>query len=85
MLQRLLEWFRILLFLGRDVQQNTRDVAELRQSLETLTDLVTRIKADVDRGQENERPEREKLALRFENALLRTERSLTEKLSKKTK
>ena len=85
MLQKLLEWFRALLFLGRDVQENTKNIAELRQELDDLHDVVAQLQSELQRGFENERHEREKFMLRVENALLRFERSLTESKLKKRK
>ena len=85
MLQKLLEWFRALLFLGRDVQENTKNIAELRQELDDLHDVVAQLQSEIQRGFENERHEREKFILRVENALLRFERSLAEGKSRKRK
>jgi predicted HicB family RNase H-like nuclease len=85
MLPRLLEWFRTLLFLSRDVQESTKDIAELRQELNSLADTVAQLQSEMQRGFENERHEREKFMLRVENALLRFERSLPPSKSKRRK
>lgn len=85
MLQRIFEWFRSLLFLSRDVQTNTRDIAELRQELDRLSDTVAQLQSQMQRGFENEQHEREKFMLRVENALLRFDRSLPAPASKKRK
>ena len=55
-----------------------KDITELRRELDSLSEIVTQFRSDVDRGLDNERHEREKFILRVENALLRFERSLTE-------
>lgn len=85
MLPRLLEWFRSLLFLSRDVQENTKDIAELREEFNSLADTVAQLQSEMRRGFENERHEREKLMLRMENALLRFERALPAGKLKKRK
>ena len=85
MLQRIFEWFRSLLFLSRDVQINTRDITELRQELDRLSDTVAQLQSEMQHGFENERHEREKFMLRVENALLRFERSLPAPAAKKRK
>ena len=83
MLQRLLELFRSLLFLTRDVQENRNDIAHLKQQVKELSDELVQLQTDLQRGLENERHEREKFMLRVENALLRFERSVPPGKSKK--
>jgi len=85
MLQKLFEWFRTLLFLVRDVEKNKNDIADLQQELKNLSDTVAQLQSEMQRGFDNEWHEREKFMLRVENALLRFERSLPQRTSKKRK
>ena len=85
MLLRLLEWFRTVLFLVRDVEKNKNDIADLQQEVKDLSETVTQLQSEMQRGFENERHEREKFLLRVENALLRFERSLPAPAAKKRK
>lgn len=85
MLLRLLEWFRTVLFLVRDVEKNKNDIADLQQEVKDLSDTVAKLQSEMLRGFENERHEREKLILRLENVLLRFERSLPPSKPRKRK
>lgn len=85
MLQKLLELFRSLLFLNRDVQENRDDIAGLKREVKQLSDELVQLQFDMQRGLENEQQEREKFMLRVENALLRFDRSLPAAKSKKRK
>lgn len=85
MLQKLLELFRRLLFLNRDVQENRDDIAGLKREVKQLSDELVQLQFDMQRGLENEQQEREKFMLRVENALLRFDRSLPAAKSKKRK
>lgn len=86
MLNQLFEFFQQALFLQRDVSKLKEDVASLQRELEETRALVNRLAFDLQRVNEREQQEREKLVLRLENALLRYERALPpSKGSKKEK
>ncbi len=76
MLKQLYELGKQLLSLTRDTQDNKAQIKELQQQMELLTGVVQRMEFERRRGQENDAHEREKLALRVENAMLQFERRL---------
>ena len=76
MWKKLPELFRTHVFLARDVLENKEKIARLRQEFDELTDLVVRLQYEIRGLREEERLEREKLALQPENALLKFERQL---------
>lgn len=76
MWKKLLELFRVQVFLARDVQENKEKIARLRQEFDDLSGLVVRLQFEVQSLREEERHEREKLLLKIENALLRFEKLL---------
>jgi cell division protein FtsB len=73
--QRLLDWTRYLFKHKEQTEKNTADIKDQQQALDELTDVVQRLTFELARLRDNEAHEREKLALRLENILLR-ERSL---------
>ena len=85
MLKKLLELFRDAFFLARDVRENRDDIVRLKQQVKDLSDEIVQLRSEMDRGLDNERHEREKFILKVENVLLRFERSLTDRKSKKRK
>lgn len=83
MLKQLYDLAAQLLSLTKDTQQNKGDieglrqeVKELRQELRDLTSGVQRLAYEIHRVSENDEHERQKMALRIENDLLRFERRL---------
>lgn len=72
MLKEIFSLFRSAVLLHREVQENARDIAELRSQLDKVTDDLQSLASQL----QDERHEREKLALRLENVLLRFERRL---------
>ena len=65
-----------MLFLSRDVEQNKVEIAALKEQLAETNALVRQLAGDLQRVQEREQHEREKLLLRLENVLLRFEHQL---------
>jgi hypothetical protein len=59
-----------------DIKELEQGQKEIRQELRDLTMVVQRLAYEVQRNYDNEQHEREKLILRLENVLLRSERSL---------
>ena len=57
-------------------EKNTGELKEQQRTLNDLTMIVQRLAFEQERQRENEIHEREKLALRLENILLRSERAL---------
>jgi hypothetical protein len=66
------QYARQLLTLKHQTEKNTEDIKELRQELKQLTDAVRDVVYEIRRMKENEAHEREKLILRLENTLLRS-------------
>ena len=62
--------------LVRDNDQTKEQVKVLQQEMEQLSRQVALLAFDLQRVSENELHEREKMALRFENELLKFERRL---------
>jgi hypothetical protein len=62
--------------LAEDNERNETAIKELRQDLDGLADQVKCLAFELRRTQENDAHEREKLALRLANELLKFERRL---------
>jgi len=82
-LKHLYAWVKQLFILSWDTQQNRLDIREMREELDRLTSSVQklafetqRIRERVEHVQALEASEREKMALRLENEMLRFERHL---------
>ena len=76
MLKKLYEIVRRLLILNEETERNKTQLDELRQEVNGLSAAVRELAFEVRRVRENEVHEREKMALRLENALLHFERRL---------
>ena len=76
MLRQLYDYAKSLLLIKEQTEKNAADIREVRQELKELTAAVQRLAYEIHRVHENEGHEREKMALRLENALLRFERRL---------
>ena len=61
---------------AEETQRNSTEIRELRQELNDMGKVLDRVLYELQRQKENETHEREKLALRLENELLRFERRL---------
>jgi hypothetical protein len=69
--------------LAEDTAENKTAIKELQLQVEKLTDKVHLLAFELRRQVEREAHEREKLALRLENELLRFERGLPEARAKR--
>ncbi len=76
MLRQLYELAKRLLALTQDNDRNKAQIETLRQEVRNLSATVRELAYEVRRIRENESHEREKMALRLENALLHFERRL---------
>ena len=76
MLKQLYDLLKRLLLVAHESHQNKTEIKELRQELKDLTAVVQRLAYEIHRVTENEAHEREKMALRLENELLKFERRL---------
>jgi predicted nucleic acid-binding Zn-ribbon protein len=74
MWKQLLDLAKKITFLAQDTQKNKTDIKDLQNQLEELTVVVRQMAYEMRRDRENEVHEREKLVLRLEVALLRSER-----------
>jgi hypothetical protein len=89
MLERIYGFTSRLFNLAEETRRNREDIKELQQShkqtqqeLRDLTAVVQRFAFETQRRYENEVHEREKMELRLQNVLLRSDRSLTPGKSK---
>ena len=74
MWKQLFDLAKKIAFLAQDTQKNKADIKDLQHQIEELTETVRQMAYDIQRDRENESHEREKLLLRLEVALLRSER-----------
>ena len=72
MFKHFLELIRSFLLLSHDVQQNRKEIEDLRREFDSMEDKFHQLALIL----QQERSEREKLALQLENVLLRFERRL---------
>jgi len=61
---------------AEETQRNSTEIRELRQELNAMGKILDQVLYELQRQKENEAHERDKLALRLENELLRFERRL---------
>ena len=86
MFKQFVDAVRQILFLLRDVEQNRKDIATLKEQLAETNQFVRQLALEFRHLGEREQQEREKQALRVENILLRFERQLPPaKATKKSK
>src|SRR5579871_164330 len=76
MWQKILEWAKYFLKHKEQTEKNSADIKEQERTIKDLTAVVQRLAYELERQRENEIHEREKLTLRLENILLRSERGL---------
>ena len=76
MFKQLSELLANLLFLARDTRENKEALTQLRRETHELADNLEKLSFEVQRLNEREKLEREKLVLQLENTLLRIERRL---------
>ena len=83
MWKEIYEWATQLLVLSKETERNRADIKEVNKEVERLTLIVQglafeikRLGEKIDRAHENETHEREKLALKLENEMLKFERRL---------
>ena len=77
MFKPLFEFVREALFLQRDVRQLKDDLAKLERGRHDTNEAVRQLAFEIQRINEREQHEREKLLLQLENAILRLERRLS--------
>ncbi len=68
------EFAKRIAFLTQDTQKNKADIKELQEQVQSLTEELNETRFDQRRDRENAAHEHEKLLLRLEVALLRSER-----------
>jgi uncharacterized protein YoxC len=78
MWKRLADLARLLFTFGEGLQQNRAEIKELQREVRDLTVAVQQLSYEVRRVAENDAHERDKLALRLQNELLKFERLLPE-------
>jgi predicted nucleic acid-binding Zn-ribbon protein len=83
MWKEIYEWATQLLVLSKETERNRTDIKEVREEVERLTLIVQglafeikRLSEKIDYARETETHEREKLALKLENEMLKFERRL---------
>ncbi len=70
------EWLTQMIVLAGETQRNSDDIKQMRREIDEMARVLERLAYEVRRGQDEEKHEREKLALRLENELLKFERRL---------
>lgn len=76
MWKQLSEWLTQMIMLAKETQRNSDDIKQMRRDIDEMARAIERLAYEVKRTQDDERHEREKLALRLENELLKFERRL---------
>ncbi len=76
MWRQLYDYARHLITLKEQTERNAADIKAIRDELKELTAAVQQLAFELRRVRENEAHEREKMALRLENILLRSQRGL---------
>ena len=76
MWQKVLDWAKYFLKHKEQTEKNVADIKEQERTLHQLTVAVQQLAFEQQRQRENEVHEREKMALRLENILLRSDRAL---------
>lgn len=76
MWKQLTEWLTQMIVLARETQRNSDDIKQMRREIDDLTRAVERLAYEIRRVHDEEKHEREMLALRLENELLKFERRL---------
>ena len=76
MWQKIYETIKLLLGFSEELQRNRTDIEKLQQEMREITAAMQRLIYELQRAQENEAHEREKLALRWEIEMLRSEKQL---------
>jgi hypothetical protein len=76
MWKQLSDWLMQMIILARETQRNTDDIKQMRREIDELARAVERLAYEIRRVHDEESHEREKLALRLENEMLRFERRL---------
>lgn len=82
MWQSILDWARYFLKHKEQTEKNSADIKEQESTINNLTATVQHLAFEQQRQREKEAHEREILALRLENILLRSDRSLPSAFSK---
>ena len=83
MWKQILDMARRLFVLAEDTKRNQGEIKELRDEMRRLTAAVERLAYEIHRISERETSEREKLILQLENRLLKFEKPLPPKRTKK--
>jgi hypothetical protein len=76
MFKQTTEFVGSLLFLSRDTRENKEAIEQLRREMHEMADKLEKLAFEIQRINDREKLEREKLVLQLENALLRIERRL---------
>ena len=73
---KLIEWAKYFLKHKEQTEKNVADIKEQERTINHLTVAMQQLAFEQQRQRENEAHEREKMALRLENILLRSDRAL---------
>ena len=76
MVEKIWELLTKIVTLSKQTDQNTSDIKELQREVRELHTWFERLSYEVKKTRDDDQHEREKLALRLENELLRFERRL---------
>ena len=76
MWKQLTEWLTQMIMLAKETQRNQDDIKQMRREIRDIYSKLERLAYEIQKTREEDRHEREKLALRLENELLKFERRL---------
>ena len=76
MWKQLSEWLTQMVMLAKETQGNSDDIKQIRREMDEMARAIERLAYEIKRTQDEDRHEREKLALRLENEMLKFERRL---------
>jgi len=85
MWKQLTEWLTQMITLAKETQRNSDDIKQMRRDIDEMARAIERLAYEIKRTQDVDQHEREKLALRLENELLKFERRLPSDNSKSEK
>ena len=76
MWEKLLQIVKSFFTFAKELEQSRADIKKLREDVETLTRIVERQHYQIEINRQNESKEREILALKVENEILKSQKQL---------
>lgn len=76
MIKEIGEWITQIITLGKETQRNSDDIKQMRRQIDEMSRAIERLAYEIKRTHDTGRHERETLAIKLENELLKFERRL---------